>query len=242
MSADGKVKTYKNPNRDKGTDYKPYVPQYVVEGVEPREFKSAMVSSNTKIATPQPLPLDNPRGRRPALRQPYAQTTTSPIGRGKGPVPNVGNNMEHTWPNVDGDIIDDLSGEPVDPNQSMIDNNDEVSELAFNLPFRNGATAKDLVPQNPYSAHVTVEHEVQAVRQPLDDTNNLLPIVADLDEGSYLLIVSGVPICSGPLEEIQDQARALVFGEHELCDGNPVPDDDIIILKRVKVKVGLFLE
>jgi hypothetical protein len=51
-----------------------------------------------------------------------------------------------------------------------------------------------------------------------------------------------VPLCSGPKEEIEDQARALVFGEHEMCDGNPVPVDDIVILKRVKVKVGLFLE
>ena len=35
---DGKVKTYKNPERGKPAEYKPYVPQYQVEGVEPQNI------------------------------------------------------------------------------------------------------------------------------------------------------------------------------------------------------------
>lgn len=234
---DGKVKLIKNPERDKPAPYKPYVPQYQVHGVEPTEYQSAVVPGGTKIARPSALPSDNPRARRAPLRQPYAEVTTSPIGR--GPVPNVGNNMEHTWSSVDGEIVDDLSGQDIDPNQQMIDNNDYVSDAAFG--FQNGPTAADIRPGHHAYPPSALEQEVQAVRQPAD-SEDLLPVLTALDDDAYLLIVSGVPVCSGPKEEIEDQARALVFGEHEMCDGNEIPVDDIIILKRVKVKVGLFLE
>ncbi len=233
----GKVKTYhKNPERDKPVTPKPYVPQYQVRGVEPGVYQGAVVPDGTPVARPN---ADNPRLKRSPIRQPYAEATSSPIGAGRGPVPNVGNNMEHTWSSVDGEIIDDLSGEEIDPNQSMIDNNEFVTEAA--LGFRNGPTAADLRPQTEYRPAAMLEQEVQAIRQTTNQ-EDLVPILADLSYEDYLLIVSGVPVCSGPKEEIEDQARALVFGEHEMCDGNPVPVDDIIILKRVKVKVGLFLE
>lgn len=241
----GKVKVYKNPDRNKAAPYKPYVPQYQVHGVEPEEYRGAVVPSGVKIARPS---ADNPReGKRPSLRQPYADVTiTSPIGRGRGPVPNVGNNMEHTWSSVDGGIVDDLTDEEIDPNQMMVDNNDYVSDAA--LGYQSGPTAADIGAEKGRQGErfqvfppQAIEQEIEAVHHPADP-EDLLPVLTDLDDDAYLLIVSGVPVCSGPKAEIEDQARALVFGEHEMCDGNPVPVDDIIILKRVKVKVGLFLE
>ena len=36
--------------------------------------------------------------------------------------------------------------------------------------------------------------------------------IKNLEDDDYLLIVDGAAICSGPMEEIQEQARALVFG------------------------------
>jgi hypothetical protein len=234
---DGKVKLIKNPDRNKAAAYKPYVPQYQVHGKEPQEYQSGVVVPGTRIARPTPLPPDNPRARRAPVRQAYAEVAASPIGR--GPVPNVGNNMEHTWSSVDGEIVDDFSNEEIDPNQQMIDNNDFVTESAFG--FQNGPTAADIQPHYNVYPPQYLEQEVQATHQPADP-DDLLPVLTDLEAGSYLLIVAGVPVCSGPKEEIEDQARALVFGEHEMCDGNPVPIDDIIILKRVNVKVGLFLE
>jgi len=236
----GKVKLIRNPDRNKPAPYKPYVPQYQVHGKEPQEYQGAVVPGGVKLARPSALPSDNPRARRAPVRQPYAETVTSPIGRGRGPVPNVGNNMEHTWSSVDGEIVDDLSGQEVDPNQTMIDNNDFVSDAAFG-GYQSGPTAADIQPHYNVYPPQALEQEVEAVHQPADP-DDLLPVLTGLDDESYLLIVSGVPVCSGPKEEIEDQARALVFGEHEMCDGNPVPVDDIIILKRVKVKVGLFLE
>lgn len=230
---DKKVKIIKNLERNDTVTYKPYVPQYKVHGIIPGEHHSGsgvVFSNRMQIATPTPLPLDNPRVKRPLIRQ-EATTINSPSIKITGSVPNIGNNMDHAWSSIDGEIIDDLSGE-IDSNHIMIDNNEFVSNQA--LGFQNGATVDDLIKKQEVKSF-TLEGELQ-------NDDNLSSILSSLEEESYLLIVSGVPVCSGPMEEIQDQARSLVFGEHEMCDGNPISIDEIFIVKRIKVKIGLFLE
>lgn len=222
--SNGKVKVYKNPDRSKGAPFKPYVPQYQLMGIEPEEFKSAVVPPNYPQAKPSEV---NPRTRPQfSVRQDYATPTPSPIGRGFGPIPNVGNNIEHTWSGVDKEIVDDLQSD-IDPNHPMIDNNEYVSEEALGQPT---AATQSL---QSFMAESTVRS---------NDPDDLIPILQDLEEGSYLLLANGVAVCSGPLEDIQEQASALVFGEHDLCAGNPIPVEDIVILKRAVIKFGLFLE
>src|ERR1700693_3278074 len=115
------TKIYRHPDRGAVDTYTPYVPQYQVEGIEPPQFRGAIIPAGTQIAKPEPLPIDNPRRR----RAPFATTIPSPIEPSRGPVPNVGNNMEHSWSSVDGQIVDgqivdDLTGETVDGDQLMI--------------------------------------------------------------------------------------------------------------------------
>lgn len=228
MSDNSQIKTYKNRHRGEAEKpLKPYIPQYQVKGLEPEEYKSAVIpESPQQVAKNSLLAADNPRLRRRAVRQAYAQAVPSPVGRGRGPIPNVGNNVEHTWSSVDGEIIDDLDGQAMDPNHPMVDNNDYVSEAALGLPPQ----------QEPFMANDAQQAFVQS------DESDLLTVVHDLEEGSYLLLVQGTPVCSGPKDEIEEQARALVYGEHALSSGNPIPDSDIVIIKRVPIKVGLFLE
>lgn len=214
------IKLYKNPDRTKASEtVKPYVPQYQLLGAEPEEYKSSM----STVVIPSPSEEDNPRLRKPGLRQPYAVAEDSPVGRGKGFVPNVGNNMEHTWAGVDGDIIDDLSGITIDKSSKMIDNNDFI--------------ANEQLPE--LDEVLNPPRKIFSKEEKVDD---LLLTLSSLDSDSYLLIVDDVPVCSGPLPEIQDQARALVFGEHELCDGKEIDVEKLLIVKRVKIKMGLFLE
>lgn len=230
---DGKIKVYHNPNRTRMEVTKPYVPEYQVHGIEPSEYRGAIVPGNLKIAKPS---ADNPRLKRVPLRQPYATAASSPIGRGRGPVPNVGNNMEHTWSNVDGEVIDDLSDETIDSNTQMVDNNDFVSDQAFG--FQNGVDASNIQPQFTMGNVVIESSKIQSQ----EEAGDLLSVVSDLSPDSFLLLVDGVPVCSGPKEEIEEQARAFLYGEVDVCDGNPTPIDDILVLKRVRMKVGLFLE
>lgn len=204
MSDSEKIKVYKNPARNRPEAHKNYVPQHQLLGVEPTAYKSPMLPSNT-IAVQQNV--DNARSPRPLIRQPYAETITSPIGRGKGPLPNVGNNVEQTWSSVDGEIIDDISGVDFDP---PIKSND--------APFLT-----------------------QSVLEGAVKNGDLLESIKELEEDLYLLIVHDNHICAGPLQYIEEQTTLLVFGEHELYAGIPISTDDIIILKKVKLKVGVFL-
>lgn len=218
-----KIKLYKNSARNNSTAYKPYVPQYQLLGVEPEEYKSAAFPSNVAVATANSS-LDNPRTRKATVQQPL--TSNSDEFLVKGSLPNVGKSTDQIWASVDGDIVDDI--EEVNLNESFIDNNTYISETAFRLP------------QSP-----TQERFQLSETAPERDNKNfedLLSVVQDLENQAYLLIVNGVPLCSGPLEEIQDQAKALVFGEHELCDGSPIPVENLIVIKKVSIKMGLFLD
>ena len=211
-----KIIFYKNSARNVTTTHKPYIPQYQVLGVEPEEYKSSKLSSNVAVAAPNS---DNPRTKKIGIRQPYAEADYNTIMPNKNIMPNVGNNIEQAWSSIDGDIIDDLE-------ESQLINNDYVSDGSFGVPM--------VQEQQPYQ-----KRAVPALHS--KESPDLYSLVNDLEGGAYLLIVNGVPLCSGPLDEIQDQARALVFGEHELSDGNPIPVEDLIIIKRVPSKMGLFL-
>lgn len=211
----GKIKLYKNQERNMTYNHKPYVPQYQILGVEPEEFKSSTVPDGTLVATSN---IGNPRLKGSVGRQPYAETPKSKIGVGKNVLPNVGNNMDQTWSSLDGSIIDDFDSST----DQYIDNNDYVAETSLGISERN---------EQPNSG---------AARFESHENDDLLSALKDLED--YLLIVSGVAFCSGPLKEIEEQARLLVFGDHEYCDGNPVSLEDIIIVKKVSVKMGLFLE
>lgn len=232
--SNGKIKTYRNPERNKQqTLVKPYVPQYQVWGVEPEEIKSAVVPAGHPIARPS---ADNPRIRKPSIRQPYASIVPSPVGR--GPLPNVGNNVEHTWSGVDNEmIVDDLTDDQeIDPNHPMVDNNDFVTNEALGLP----PSSEDLPSLDEVAYPPPKQFVNQVSRQPASDET--MQVLQDMQEEAYLLIIDGVPVCSGPMEEIEEQARALAFGEHELCAGNPIPVEDILIFKRITIKTGLFLQ
>lgn len=218
------VKVYKNKNRGSLEVRKTYVPQYKVIGVEPTEVTNSAnfkPSNNINISESHSQPNDNPRTRRVGIRQPYAAPSTSPIGVSRGAVPNVGNNMEHMWSSIDGEIVDDLN---IDSDHPLIDNNDYVSNEAFGVFNEKN--------ESTLSKKVTVESVP-------DDT---ISLIYNLPEGDYLLFASGVAVCMGPVKEIQEQARLLVFGDHKLCDGTPIPAEDIVVIKRAPIKIGLFLD
>src|SRR5713101_1613164 len=189
-----KIKIYKNPARNEPEKHKPYIHQYREKDIEPEEYFGSKNTANIVISknTPQ-LPLDNPRVRRPLISQPYAEAVSSPIGY--GPVPNVGNNMEHTWSSIDGEIIDDIS-EQVNQKSTMIDNNDYIDPSVY------GNLEQQFLPP------VKMEEQPQ----------ELFSVIKELEVDEYLLLINNSAVCSCPLKEMEEQVRLLVFGEHELCN------------------------
>lgn len=250
-----KVRLYKNPNRAKVETPQPYVPQYQVYGYEPEEMKSVTVPSSVQKMKPI-LTQENPRTRKPSIRQEYTSATVSPIGRGRGPVPNVGNNMEHTWSGVDGEIIDDL-GQEIDPNHPMIDNNEYVTEAALGGSALDqsvevesdddGFSQEDAdnfaasFDDRPAPRSFMTEQQLQNLEHK-QDSDDLSTLLQELDPDSYVLLVDGTAVVTGPLDFVQEQATLLVFGEHELCDGSPIPLEDLVIVKKLNLKVGLFVQ
>lgn len=242
MSTKGKVKLYKNPSRSRPDTQKPYVPQYQIMGVEPQEYKSPLAPGyHVEIAKPS---TDNPRKPRVVMQQPYAEAVTSPIGRGRGPIPNVGNNMEQTWSSVDGEIVDDLTEDHSD--QPMVDNNEFVTNEALGLPPEAPLVVED-DNNRPFVIETEEPSEDEEVSdEEFGDTTELggllYQALTAMSGGEYLLLIKGEMVCSGPLDYIQATTRELVFGEHERCQGNPVPVDDILVIKKTKIEVGVFLE
>jgi hypothetical protein len=230
MSTKGKVKVYKNPARNKPDAFKPYIPQYQIKGVEPQEYKSPLAPGyHTEVAKPS---TDNPRQPRPVIRQPYAEAVPSPIGRGRGLLPNVGNNMEQTWSSVDGEIVDDLTEAPQE-DESLVDNNEYVTNEALGLPPDAPLVVEYDEPEEEAPEEIEYSTELGSL---------LYQSLLHMEDGNYLLLIKGQIVEAGTLEHIQEVTRALVFGEHAEYEGNPVPVDDILVIKKAKIEVGVFLE
>jgi hypothetical protein len=231
------VKLYKNPDREKPETMKRYVPQYQLMGVEPEEYHSSNVPTGTPVLRNVPqLPPTNPRASRSPIRQPYAVQTPSPVGRGRGPVPNIGNSLEHTWSSVDGEIIDDVS-ESFDENHQFIDNNDFVTESAFSLDSQGGLDLS----LSQGQAFLTEKELKNALNQ--DSVTNIEEALSGykISDDELILMVKDTVFAIGDVSSIEKTVRELIFGEHPVCDGVAISVEDLLVLKSVPIKIGVFL-
>lgn len=223
-------KLYKNPHRKESEpSVGHYTPQYQTMGLTPKKIGGNELVGNVMIINNKPKENDNPRTRVPTIRQqPYAEYAEPAPDTRINTIPNVGNSMDHTWSGVDGELIDDLE---VDSDTEMIDNNmmetDELEvtdEGMLNPAFHfKGSSDENLDTDINYEG---------------DGFEFFLGIA----EGQYILLIDGSVVAVGGKDEIVGLASLLVFGEHDICEGNPIPVDNISILKKMPIKVGIFLE
>lgn len=160
----------------------------------------------------------NPRERAvPQTRAiPFAKVVVEdgfPIGA--GPVPNVGNNIEHTWAGVDSDVVDDIGLDELDESTPMIDNNDYI-DIGEPPP----------VPE--YEEDMSAYHSMNA----LIDTKNL---------SEYSLLIFGEFYSSGTLEEIQKEVTDILYNQHVLSKHASITIDDLTVLKKMPIKFGIFI-
>lgn len=75
--------------------------------------------------------------------------------------------------------------------------------------------------------------------EPLEDEDSSIGI-SDLEPEQYVLIVSGTMFSMGTSKEIEKEINLLVFGNHPRCNES-IPIDNLIVLKRIDIKAGVFL-
>ena len=212
---DQKVKLYRNNHRgQQNLDKSKFLPQYQTLGIEPQEFKSPILNGDIKMSLGNK---DNPRIKQ--YNEPKIKSEKKLM------VPNIGNTVEQSWSSVDG-IIDDLSENYTI--EQVIDNNDYISDFAFNNINPGQDNRNNINPDQDLS-HNNDNEDI-----------DLLGAIENTNSNEYILIVEGTPFCSGSLPQIEEQASLLLFGEHEYCQGNPVQLESLIILKKMNIKVGLF--
>jgi len=141
-----------------------------------------------------------------------------PVKMERKVVPFVKSSKNDTdYASIDGAIYDDNGDEiKVEPGH-VIDNNDYVFP-----PSK--------APNRPAQQRV-VEEQPDVL-----DKQNGTPKV-----GEYILMVAGKIIDTGSLESIEATARAILYGENESFQ-EEVKVDDIVVLKRVGINVGIFID
>lgn len=215
------IKLYKNPYRNSSSSNEkktePYVPNYKIMGINEESLVTNLESGANFVKLQkqqQEEDESNPRLRKLSIRQ----ETNEPNRPNIGGLVNIGNNMDYTWSGVDGEIFDDISSVVLDANKEMIDNNDFVES--------SDSIEKNI---NNFKESLTEEFRQKS------SSFNLL------NEDDYILMIDHTVIAVGSAKDIEEQANLLVFGDHEICDGNPIPAENILVLKRVKINIGLFL-
>lgn len=222
-----KIRLYKNPNRVEKPTITQYVPEYVNQGIEPTEFVPTKVPLNHRGLKPTG-PTESRRGSHPHQESKLAPYATSESAH--NPIPNVGNNTDKSWVSVDGDdfdniIVDESNKALLDPNESFIDNNEDDEANYANIP----KTLKMAPVPQSYEDDESDSSESQEL-----SLSNLL-------EEEYALIINDEIICSGESEYVQEQVKKLLFGEHDLNKAYEISQEDLVVIKRIKINVGVFL-
>ena len=125
---------------------------------------------------------------------------------------NVGNNMDHSL-YTSYDMVDEL-GNTADLNGNFQDNNDFVNFPEDQLNMTSGLPS--LKPEETMASSVAVSE--------------------------YVIVMDGVMLKKGTLEEIEAVVKSLVFGDHPLTNGKQISSEDIVVFKRVSIKVGVFVD
>jgi hypothetical protein len=114
------------------------------------------------------------------------------------------------------DMPFDENDEPIDTRGHIIDNNDFVS-FGEAPPVTNGSRRREEPPRETRES-------------------------ATPEVGEYILMVLGKLIASGSLEAIEKRVKDIIYGEDPSFKGLEVGLDDIVVLKRVALKIGVFID
>lgn len=69
-----------------------------------------------------------------------------------------------------------------------------------------------------------------------------LSILSEVQENKYILIVKGVVVEIGTKITIENELKKVVYGEHPLFKNVELDPTDVLVFKRLEIKIGVFLE
>lgn len=121
---------------------------------------------------------------------------------------------------------------------------------------------KDTVEYTPYiPQYRSLSIEPQKINFPNDDSSSLgmkAPNVGNNEEqlwtnieknekklskdDSYVIIIKDKIFFVGNLISVEKEIRSIFYGEHHLCKDDGITIDDVVVLKKMKIKIGVFVE
>lgn len=64
--------------------------------------------------------------------------------------------------------------------------------------------------------------------------------ISNLD--NYVIIINNEIFFVGTLNDVEKEIRSIFYGEHPICKSDNITIDDVIVLKKMKIKIGVFVE
>jgi hypothetical protein len=216
---DTKPKYFTNPLRKVEKPYTPYVPHYQMNGIQPAKVGGMPVDTKG-VPTPNRVnivaAMPGPQRSTPLIvprNVPYANLTQSNFGPPPGfiSLPNNGNNIEQAW---HGDVLEEGDVQLSDADE-VIDNNEFVNVEALQMPSKFDDQLVDDLPSENESEEMIISI------------------------GEFVLLVDGNVMIVGSQEKVQEAVQAILFGEFPGVGQKSM--DDLIVLRRVEVKAGVFI-
>ena len=215
---DTKPKYFSNPLRKVEKPYTPYVPHYQMKGIQPAEVGGAQIDTKSN-PTPNRVniitAMPGPQRTTPTIvsrNVPYASLTQSNFGSSPGFIP-LPNNGNNIEQTWNGDLVEE-SVQLSDADE-IVDNNEFIDIESLQIPSK----FDDQANENPSLENESGEMVISI--------------------GEFVLLVDGNVMIVGSQEEVQEAVQAILFGEFPGVGQKNM--DDLIVLRRVEVKAGVFI-
>jgi hypothetical protein len=228
-------KLFKNPRRAavENSNYMPYTPQYQEMGVKPQAlgFEQPIVPPFAAYLLPKSK--QTPKKIPAPQNVPYAEVGSNSSSYFPGQFVNSGNNMENSWSSVDGVSMDE-NGRFIEMDESdmVIDNNEFDQNNWSNVPMAYHAPINE---RQDAPKQIRQQEKEKEERTPIFLSN-----IEPVPYGEYVAMMGIEVISVGSLEDVQEVVSEVLLGNHP--NYSAVSPDEISVFKRMKVKIGVFVE
>lgn len=136
--------------------------------------------------------------------------------------------IDDTFMSVDNSFVDEDGNDQQIPDGHIIDNNDFVD-----FGIKNDEGPINIITK-PKLQKVQNKENIKSTTKNYE--NNAPEI------GDFILMVFGKIITSGNLGFVESKIKSIIYNEDPQFSETEVKEDDIVVLKRVGIKIGVFID